>query len=144
MPEKLHLGHPVARRVSPLAFHPAGFIGASTEAIDSPSIDRGLLGKRFTSYRMTATSADDEVTACLLADANAGQQPAIRAERARAVRDFSDGLAIPDLLASLTVDEQDRLITLATIGSRCRSSVVSDSYSREVELVPSHERSPGL
>ncbi|HXY27632.1 MAG TPA: hypothetical protein VEH82_05070 [Acidimicrobiales bacterium] len=122
----------------------AGFIGACTEAIDSPSIDLGLLGERFTYYRMPATSADDEVTACLMADANAGHQRAIRAERARVVREFFDGLTIPDLLPLLTLDEQDRLITLATVGSRCRSSVVRDGYSREVELVPGHERSPRL
>jgi hypothetical protein len=44
----------------------------------------------------------------------------------------------------MTEDEQARLTTLATIGARSRSSVVREGYSREIELVPWHERSPRL
>ncbi len=64
----------------------------------------------------------------------------IRAEGSRLVADFFAGLTIPDLLPQLSEDEQTRLVTLATIGARCRSSVVRDGYSREIELVPGHER----
>ena len=60
------------------------------------------------------------------------------------VADFFAGLPMPDLLPPLSEDEQTRLVTLATIGARCRSSVVREGYSREIELVPGHERSPRL
>jgi hypothetical protein len=54
------------------------------------------------------------------------------------------GLTIPDELPPLTDSDQERLITLAGMGTRCRSSVVRDGYSREIELVPGHERSTRL
>lgn len=122
----------------------AGFVGACTEAIDTPSIDLGLLGERFVYYRLPAVTPDDDFAACLVADGNAGRQRAIRDERAAAVRDFFSALDLPDELPGITSDEQDRLILLANIGARCRSSVVRDGYSREIELVPGHERSPRL
>ena len=122
----------------------AGFVGACTEAIDSPSIDLGLLGERFTYYRMPAVTANDDYLACLTADENAGSQPTIRAERSRLVAEFFAGLILPGQLPPVSEEEQARLITLATIGARCRSSVVRDGYSRDIELVPGHERSPRL
>jgi hypothetical protein len=122
----------------------AGLIAACTEAIDSPSIDLGLLGERFIYYRVPAVTSEDDFLACVTSDENAGRQPAIRAVRSRLVVEFFAGLTIPDFLPPLTEDEQTRLITVATIGARCRSSVVRDGYSREIELVPGHERSPRL
>ena len=122
----------------------AGFVGASTEAIDSPSIDLGLLGERFSYYRVPVVTADDDFLACVQADDNAGRQRQIRDERAGAVREFFDGLDLPDLLPSLTEAEQTRLAILANLGARCRSSVVREGYSREIEMVPGHERSPRL
>ena len=35
-------------------------------------------------------------------------------------------------------------MTLAGLAARCRSSVVRDGYTREIEVVPGHERSPRL
>ncbi|MHB1582212.1 MAG: hypothetical protein ACYCU7_03220 [Acidimicrobiales bacterium] len=122
----------------------AGFVGAVTEAIDAPNIDLGLLGERFVYYRVPTVSADDEYMACVVADENAGRQAEIRRDRAAVIREFFDGLDLPDVLAPLTEDEQERLITLANIGARCRSSVVRDGHSREIEFVPGHERSPRL
>jgi hypothetical protein len=122
----------------------AGFLGGCTEAIDAPSIDLGLLGERFTYYRVPVGTAEDDFTACVVADENAGHQREIRAKRSRLVADFFAGLPIPDLLPQLGENEQTRLVTLATIGARCRSSVVREGYSREIELVPGHERSPRL
>ena len=42
----------------------------------------------------------------------------------------------------MTEDEQARLVTLAGLAARCRSSVVRDGYTREIEVVPGHERAP--
>jgi len=122
----------------------AGFIGACTEAIDSPSVDLGLLGERFTYYRMPVVTAEDDFLACLTAHENAGREPEIRAGRRRAVTELFDGLNIPASMPQLAEAEADRHATLATIGARCRSSVVRDGYSREIDIVPGHERSPRL
>jgi hypothetical protein len=122
----------------------AGFTGACTEAIDSPSIDLGLLGERFTYFRVPPVTAGEDYLACVVADENAGHQPRIRSDRARLVADFFDGLALPAELPPLSEEQQSRLITLAGVGTKCRSSVVRDGYSREIELVPNHERSPRL
>ena len=123
----------------------AGFLGACTEAIDSSAVDLGLLGERFSHYRVPESTADDDFNACVVADENAGHQGEIRTERSRLVSDFFATLTIPDVLSPLSEDEQTRLVTLATLGARCRSSVVRDGYgSRDIELVPGHERSPRL
>lgn len=121
-----------------------GFLAACTEAIDSPSIDLGLLGERFTYYRMPACTPDDDFSACVRADENSGRQREIREERAALVAEFFGVLPVGDLLPPLSESERVRLVTLATVGARCRSSVVREGYSREIELVPGHERSPRL
>jgi hypothetical protein len=122
----------------------AGFVGAVTEAIDSPHVDLGLLGERFVYFRLPPVTARDEYAACIVVDHNAGRQRDIRAQRSAAVRSLFDDLTIPDHLPTITDDERDRLVTLANLGARCRSAVVRDGYTREVEVVPGHERSPRL
>jgi hypothetical protein len=102
------------------------------------------LGERFSYYRIPASTPHDDFNACVVADENAGHQREIRAERSQLVAEFFASLVIPDLLPPLTEAEQTRLVTLATVGARCRSSVVREGYSREIELVPGHERSPRL
>ena len=119
-------------------------VGAVTEAIDSPHVDLGLLGERFVYFRLPPVTAQDEYDACIVVDHNAGRQRDVRAQRSAAVRSLFDALAIPDHLSSPTDDERDRLITLANLGTRCRSAVVRDGYTREIEVVPGHEHSPRL
>jgi hypothetical protein len=118
----------------------AGLIGACTEVIDTPAIDLGLLGERFTYYRIPRSTPDDDFVACLMAAENAGRQAEIRAERAAAVARFFEGLVLPDTLPPLPDAEHDRLSMLATLGARLRSPVVRDGYSRTIETVPGHER----
>jgi len=121
-----------------------GFLGAVTEAIDSPNIDLGLLGERFVYYRIPKDTPEDDLMACRVADRNAGRQPEIRRGRSEAVRNLFAGLHFPDLLPPLSDSEMNRLVTLASLGSRGRSSVVRDGRNRDIELVPGHERSPRL
>ena len=103
-----------------------------------PSVDLGLLGERFSYYRMPAVTPADEYMACVVADENAGRQPEIRAERARAVAAFFDGLVIPEELPPMTEDEQARLVTLAgsARGAARRSSATAtpgrSSWSRDM------------
>jgi hypothetical protein len=102
------------------------------------------LGERFSYFRMPSASPEDDFMACVVADENAGHQRDVRSNRAREVRRFFDALVLPDALPPLLQETQDRLISLANLGARCRSSVVRDGYSREIDLVPDHERSPRL
>ena len=118
----------------------AGLVGASTEAIDTPSIDLGILGERFVYYRVPRSTPDDDFIACQVAAENAGHQPEIRAERASAVAAFFEALVVPEDLPVLATAEHDRLSMLATLGARLRSPVVRDGYSRTIETVPGHER----
>lgn len=122
----------------------AGFVGAVTEAIDAPHVDLGLLGERFVYFRLPPVTPEDDRAACMAVARNAGRQRDIRAQRSAAVRRLFEVLTTPGRLPPMAEDETDRLVTLANLGARCRSSVVRDGYSREVELVPGHERSPRL
>lgn len=118
----------------------AGLVGACTEAIDTPAIDLGLLGERFSYYRIPKSTPEDDFIACMVAAENAGHQAEIRTERAAEVVGFFEGLALPDTLPTYTDAEHDRLSMLATLGARLRSPVVRDGYSRTIETVPGHER----
>ncbi len=120
----------------------AGFIGACTEAVDSPAIDLGVLGERFTYFRLPEATPSDEFMACVLADENVGHLGEIRSGRASQVAEFFENLVVPDEFPPISESEQERLVTLAAIGSKCRSSVVREGHSREIELVPGAERSP--
>jgi len=126
----------------------AGFLGAVTQAIDSPNLNLGLLGERFSYFRMPASTPNDEYLACVVADEHAGHQQQIRAGRSAAVAAFFADLAPPDELPAelpaLSEPERDRLVTLATIGARCRSPVERDWRTREIEMVPDHERATRL
>jgi hypothetical protein len=122
-----------------------GFVGAVTEAIDAPSVDLGLLGERFTYFRMPPATPEDEFAACVAVEDNAGRSRDIRSERAAAVQRLFDSLGAPrNQLPALSDDDTAWLITLATVGARCRSSVLRDGHAREIELVPAPERPPRL
>lgn len=122
----------------------AGFIGACTEAIDTPSIDLGVLGERFTYFRLPEVTPEDEYLACVEADKTTGHLAQIREQRAALVARFVSGLDLTQGFGAITEAEQERLSRLAALGARCRSSVIREGYHREVELVPGHERSTRL
>lgn len=117
-----------------------GLIGAATEAIDA--VDVGLMGERLVYYRLPALSVEDEQATGLFALDNSGRQAAIRAHLRHIVLSFFAELRIPNEVAPLSGEEQQRLIDLATLGTRARSSVVRHGHSREIELVPQPERTP--
>jgi hypothetical protein len=68
----------------------------------------------------------------------------MRATIAETVEHFFADLVLPAEIALPAAAGQDRLVDLATIGTRCRSPVVRDSYRREIDLVPQPERVPRL
>jgi hypothetical protein len=120
-----------------------GLIGGVTEMIDT--VDFGLMGERFVLFRLPAASPEDDYASCVVASENAGHQREIRREWSQAVVRFFADLVLPQEISILTTDSEDRLITLATLGARCRSTVVRDYYKRDtIDLVPSPERPPRL
>ncbi len=117
-------------------------IGAVTEAIDRRG-GMSELGDRFVQFRLGAVTDEDEAQACRKADGR-GDQAEARRRLANKVRQFFGAMDFPDALPPMSDDDQDRLITLAMLGTRCRSAAPRDGYTREQEDVPGSERSPRL
>jgi hypothetical protein len=119
-----------------------GLLGAVTEAVDGLEI--GLMGERIAYYRLPPIDVGEERRTGLFALEKVGRQREMRASIAETVERFFAGLVLPDEITLPAAAEQDRLVDLATIGTRCRSPVVRDSYRREIDLVPQPERVPRL
>jgi hypothetical protein len=119
-----------------------GLLGAVTEAVDI--LDIGLMGERIVYYRLPSIDVEQERQTGLFALENVGHQQEMRAGIAETVERFFTDLVLPDKIALPDLAGQDRLVDLATIGTRCRSTVVRDSYRREIDLVPQPERVPRL
>jgi hypothetical protein len=119
-----------------------GLLGAVTEAVDV--LDIGLMGERIVYYRLPSIDVEEERRTGLFALKNVGLQQEVRAKIAETVERFFADLVLPDEITLPEGAEQERLVDLATIGTRCRSSVVRDSYRREIDLVPQPERVPRL
>src|ERR1019366_942671 len=101
-------------------------------------------GVRIAYYRLPSIDVAEERQTGLFALENVGHQQEMRATIAETVEHFFAGLVLPTAIALPTVAGQDHLVDLATIGTRCRSPVVRDSYRREIDLVPQPERVPRL
>ena len=119
-----------------------GLLGAVTEAVDV--LDIGLMGERIVYYRLPPIDVAEERQTGLFALENVGRQQEMRATIAETVEHFFADLILPAEIVLPAVAGQDRLVDLATIGTRCRSPVVRDSYRREIDLVPQAERVPRL
>ena len=119
-----------------------GVLGAVTEAVDV--LDIGLMGERIVYYRLPLISVTEERTTGLFALENVGHQQEARAKIAETVERFFADLVLPEEVGMPDAAGQDRLVDLATLGTRCRSPVVRDSYRREIDLVPQPERVPRL
>ena len=113
-----------------------------TDAVDV--LDIGLMGERIVYYRLRSIDVEEERRTGLFALENVGRQQEMRADIAETVDRFFSDLVLPSEVVLPDSDGQDRLVDLATIGTRCRSSVVRDSYRREIDLVPQPERVPRL
>jgi hypothetical protein len=112
-----------------------GFVGGATPTIDRHHAVMGAMGERFTFYRLPEIDHEEVARGAL---AHAGREKAMRDALAQAVAGlFADGL--PSDPRELSHDDRERLVGLATLVVRCRSSVERDGYSREIELVPGAE-----
>ena len=106
-----------------------------------PTIDRhhavtASLGERFVLLRFGDSPTEAHTLKAL---AHAGREREMRGELAAAVATLFAGLPTSDAQPLIGADEQRRLVSLAMLVSRCRSSVERDGYSREVELIPGAE-----
>jgi hypothetical protein len=113
-----------------------GLIAGCTPAIDSHHAVMGSMGERFVLYRMPPIDADTQARRAL---DHVGREATMRSELAAAI----DGVLASTSMADLTWEIDDatkgRLVSLATLGARCRSAVERDPYSREITLVPEPE-----
>jgi len=121
----------------------AGCIACATEAVDT--VDMANFGERWVRYRLPESSEDDRFLMGMVALDNLGRQRAQRAQRQRVVTDFFLDVVLPEAPPKLPPDEQDRLILLADLGTRCRSAVVrGGAHGEEIVQVPQVEEVPRL
>jgi hypothetical protein len=116
-----------------------GLIAAVTETIERHTADIGAMGERFILYRMPPLDDEERLDQARAASHNAGRQQEMRAELATAVSEFLKGLQIPSGPPALTPEEDEALVMLADLATRCRSPVERDPRDREIELVPQPE-----
>jgi len=121
----------------------AGALAACTGVIDT--VDMGLMGDRPMYYRYPDATPDDSRTAARMAMGNSGRERDMRAVLAAKVAAYVAGLDLDRTEAppSLSPEETDDIIDLATLAVKARSSVI---YRRngEVSLVPVPEEPPRL
>jgi hypothetical protein len=111
-----------------------GLIAGCTPTIDRHHAVMGAMGERFILFRLPEVDSAAQGRRAL---AHAGLQTTMRSELAAAVASvFSGGLTEP---LPRTAEDDERLVALASLVVRCRSSVERDGYTREIELIPSPE-----
>lgn len=121
----------------------AGCIACATETVDS--VDMANFGERWVRYRLPESSDDNRFLTGLVALENLGWQREQREARVKVVSAFFSDLALPERLPARSTDDEDRLILLADLGTRCRSSVVwGGGHHDEIAQVPSPEEVPRL
>lgn len=111
-----------------------GLVAGCTPAIDSHHSVMGSMGERFVLYRLPAVDGAAQVRRAL---ARGNRDAEMRTELAHATRTVLDDAT--DHAYPLDDDATDRLVALAELAARCRSSVERDGYSREIELIPEPE-----
>jgi len=116
-----------------------GLLAGVTETIDRHSAVIGAMGERFILYRVPELVDDQRLSQGRAAMSNVGHQQAMREELSAAVTAFIGGLKVPSQAPLLPEHEQEALVLLADLATRCRSAVERDARDREVELVPQAE-----
>jgi hypothetical protein len=116
-----------------------GFVGGVTEVIDLHSSTIGTMGERFVFYRLPELDQDQRLELGYASMRLTGNQVEMRMVLAKTVKEFFDGLAKSPDLPELTVEQERRLVLLADLATKCRSSVERSGHDREIELVPQSE-----
>jgi hypothetical protein len=113
-----------------------GIVAACPPTIDSHHTVMASLGERFVMLRFGQTPTEAHTRMAL---AHAGREQELRTELTAAVARLFAALRPSETQPPRSPDDESRLVSLATLVSRCRSSVERDGYSREVELIPGPE-----
>jgi DNA-binding transcriptional ArsR family regulator len=103
-----------------------------TGTIDRYHAVIGAMGERFLFYRLDATDPQKQAGRALRF---VGHEEQMRRELASAVKQLFSGLSIPKIPPTLPAHDQQALIALATLATRCRTPVERDAHSREIELI---------
>lgn len=111
-----------------------GIVAGCTPTIDRHHAVMGSMGERFVLYRMPAIDEHEQVMRAL----ERSDERAMRNDLAAAVAAALDAVDLTSEPDRPDTD-RDRLISLASLATRCRSAVERDGYSREIELVPGSE-----
>lgn len=121
----------------------AGCLGAVTQAVYLA--DLGIMGERFLYYPLPKSSDTDRVLAGFAVLDHLEVSAAHRARRADVVARFFDRLYLPDQPPKFSEREQERLVHLADLGTKCRSSVPRDRFKGDaIEMIPDPEHLPRL
>jgi hypothetical protein len=111
-----------------------GLVGGCTPTIDRHHAVMGAMGERFLLYRLPDVDPSTQAREALK---HAGHERSMRADLAQAVHALmANGRHEP---RSLSGEEGERLVALATLVVRARSAVERDGYSREIDLIPPPE-----
>ncbi len=121
----------------------AGAIACVTDAVDQ--FEMAALGERWLRYRLGPLEPPDRFLAGLSAFANRSKQRSNREARRLVVESFLSGLVIEAEPPTLSDAAVDRLITLADLGTRCRSAVPrGGGHGDEISQVLPPEEVPRL
>lgn len=113
-------------------------IAGCTPVIDQHHAVTSQLGERFVMYRAALTDPAQQAIRSL---ANISTVGRVRSELRTAVQGLFAGVEL-DHVPEFSPIDVDRLVALASLVVRCRSAVVRDPHSREIEFVPDAE-APG-
>jgi len=116
-----------------------GFVGCVTEVIDLHSSAIGAMGERFVFFRLPELRSDQRLELGCASMRLTGNQKEMRIELAKAVNKFFDGLLKQPGVQEMTEEQEQRLVLLADLATKCRSSVERSGHDREIELVPQPE-----
>jgi hypothetical protein len=111
-----------------------GLVAGCTPTIDRHHAVMGAMGERFLLFRLPEVESGEQARRAL---AHAGGESEMRAELAQTVAKLFALPACEPL--PRTSEDDERLISLATLVVRARSAVERDGYSREIELIPGSE-----
>jgi hypothetical protein len=116
-----------------------GFVGAVTEVIDLHAATIGTMGERFVFYRLPELDDEERLELGHASMGLTGSQDAMRLELAEEVEGFLAGAKLSPELPELSFDNMRRLVLLADLATKRRSSVERSGRDREIELVPQSE-----
>jgi bifunctional DNA primase/polymerase-like protein/primase-like protein len=112
-----------------------GLIAGATQTIDRHHAVMGAMGERFVLYRLPRPNRREQARRAL---SHSGRETTFRSELSEAVAGlFKEG--VPRQPRMRTPEESERLVSLASLVTSCRSAVERDGYNRDVELVPDAE-----